>query len=43
LPGLNKRSTHQALDDIKESIEALRYYKENLIHSDTYGEYDYDE
>jgi oligoribonuclease len=43
LPGLNKRSTHKALDDIKESIEELRYYKENLIQSDTYGEYEYDD
>jgi len=40
LPGFNKRATHKALDDIKESIEELRYYKDNLIHSDTYDEYD---
>ena len=29
--GFNKESTHQALDDIIESIEELRYYRENFI------------
>lgn len=26
-----KRNTHRALDDIKESIEELRYYRENIF------------
>ena len=29
--GFNKESTHQALDDIIESIEELRYYREQFI------------
>ena len=29
--GIKKQSTHQALDDIIESIEELRYYRENFI------------
>jgi len=29
--GFNKESSHQALDDIIESIEELRYYRENFI------------
>ncbi|MDD1625617.1 MAG: oligoribonuclease [Methylococcaceae bacterium] len=29
--GFNKESTHQALDDIIESIEELRYYREHFI------------
>ena len=29
--GFNKESTHQALDDIMESIEELRYYREHFI------------
>ncbi|MCX7098470.1 MAG: oligoribonuclease [Methylococcales bacterium] len=29
--GFNKKSTHQALDDIIESIEELRYYREHFI------------
>ena len=29
--GFNKVSAHQALDDIKESIEELRYYREHFI------------
>lgn len=29
--GLNKESTHLALDDIIESIEELRYYREHFI------------
>ena len=29
--GFNKESSHQALDDILESIEELRYYRENFI------------
>lgn len=29
--GLNKMSAHKALDDIKESIEELRYYRQHFI------------
>jgi len=29
--GFNKESKHQALDDIIESIEELRYYREHFI------------
>lgn len=29
--GFNKESTHQALDDILESIDELRYYREHFI------------
>ena len=29
--GFNKESTHQALDDIIESIEELQYYREHFI------------
>ena len=29
--GFKKQSTHQALDDIVESIEELRYYREHFI------------
>ena len=29
--GLSKKATHQALDDIRESIEELRYYREYFI------------
>lgn len=31
LDGYEKRATHQALDDIKESIEELRYYRNNFV------------
>ena len=31
--GFNKESTHQALDDIIESIEELRYYREHFIRA----------
>ena len=34
LPGFEKRASHQALEDIKESIEELRYYRNNLIYLD---------
>jgi oligoribonuclease len=30
--GFNKDSTHLALDDIRESIEELRYYREHFLH-----------
>ncbi len=29
--GFNKESSHQALDDILESIDELRYYREHII------------
>jgi oligoribonuclease len=35
--GFNKVSSHQALDDIKESIEELRYYREHFIAADYAG------
>lgn len=31
LKGFEKRATHQALDDIRESIEELRYYREHFL------------
>ena len=31
MTGLKKKATHQALDDIRESIEELRYYREHFI------------
>lgn len=31
LAGLSKKGTHLALDDIRESIEELRYYREHFI------------
>lgn len=31
LPGFTKKNTHKALDDIRESIEELRYYREHFI------------
>ena len=31
LPGLSKKTAHLALDDIKESIEELRYYREHFL------------
>ena len=33
LAELNKKNTHLALDDIRESIEELRYYREHFICS----------
>ncbi len=29
--GLNKKNTHKALDDIRESIDELRYYRDHFI------------
>ena len=29
--GLKKQGTHLALDDIRDSIEELKYYREHLI------------
>jgi len=34
LSGFEKRASHQALDDIKESIEELRYYRDNFVQLD---------
>ena len=34
LPGFEKRGAHQALDDIRESIDELRYYREHFIKND---------
>ncbi len=31
LPGFTKKNTHKALDDIRESIEELKYYREHFI------------
>jgi oligoribonuclease len=31
MTGLKKKATHQALDDIRESIEELRFYREHFI------------
>jgi len=31
LSGYEKRASHQALDDIKESIEELRFYRDNFV------------
>ncbi|MEE4145194.1 MAG: oligoribonuclease [Halieaceae bacterium] len=32
--GINKTSTHLALEDIRESIEELRYYREHFLRLD---------
>lgn len=31
LAGLTKQGTHQAMDDIKDSVEELKYYREHFI------------
>ena len=31
LKGLKKKGTHQALDDIRESIEELQYYRKHIM------------
>lgn len=31
LPGFKKNGSHQALDDIRESVAELRYYRENFL------------
>ncbi len=31
LQGLNKQTSHRALDDIRESIEELRYYRQHFL------------
>ena len=33
LPGFKKQNTHQALDDIRESVAELAYYREHFIQS----------
>ena len=33
LPGLKKDATHLALDDIRDSIRELRYYREYFIRT----------
>ena len=32
MAGINKKGTHRAMDDIKESIEELRYYREHFFN-----------
>jgi len=32
LPGFKKTGSHQALDDIRESVAELRYYRENFLN-----------
>lgn len=34
LAGYTKKGTHQALDDIRESIEELRYYRQHFIRAE---------
>lgn len=36
LDGFEKRASHQALDDIKESIQELRYYRDNFVLLDAF-------
>jgi oligoribonuclease len=31
LKGLTKNGTHQAMDDIKDSVEELKYYRQHFI------------
>ena len=31
MKGFEKKGTHQALDDIRESIEELRYYRNHIL------------
>jgi len=35
LPGLSKQTSHRALDDIRESIEELRYYRQHFLRHST--------
>jgi len=32
LEGFSKKATHQALDDIRESIDELRYYRSTVFN-----------
>jgi oligoribonuclease len=34
LPGFTKKNSHKAIDDIRESIEELKYYREHFIVKD---------
>ena len=36
--GFTKDSTHQALDDIRDSIEELRFYRDHFLRADKPGE-----
>ena len=36
LSGFEKRASHQALDDIKESISELKYYRDNFVIKDDF-------
>ena len=36
LSGFEKRASHQALDDIKESIAELKYYRDNFVIKDDF-------
>ena len=31
LPGFSKKNTHRALDDIRESVDELRYYRQHFL------------
>ena len=31
MPGFQKKATHKALDDLRESIDELKYYREHFI------------
>ncbi len=31
LPGFSKKNTHRALDDIRESVDELKYYREHFL------------
>jgi oligoribonuclease len=32
LPGFTKKKVHRALDDIRESIDELKYYKDKIFN-----------
>ena len=34
-PGFSKKSTHRAIDDIRESIDELRYYRQHFLNTRT--------
>ena len=35
LGGFRKQNTHKALDDIRESIEELKYYRETFLNAES--------